>query len=97
MKRKEDPVRYCELKSCGALLVRKEHPGGTEDYCHFIKRRFCDRKCGVAGRTRAERVKLIIRLRPDEAAALRAVAGRSHHGDMDRAIGALALLAKVAA
>lgn len=97
MKRKEDPEQYCAYKSCGKRLVRKHYEWGLEDHCHFVKRRFCDRVCGVKGRRsrssyarNSGAVKFVVRLLPDEIGALRIIAGRDHHGDLDRAIGALA-------
>lgn len=96
MRRKEDPAKTCGFIGCRKPLVRKRYSWGLEDHVRFLQRRFCDRECGVRGRKNRQRsdlVRFMVRLRPDEIVNLRIVAGRNHHGDLDRAIGALATAA----
>lgn len=41
---KADPVKHCEF--CGERLHRKRFSGRLEDRNVFLRRRFCDRRCG---------------------------------------------------
>ena len=43
MKRKEDPIKYCEY--CGEQMHRVRYPSRLEDMGAFKRRKYCSREC----------------------------------------------------
>ena len=61
MKRRQEPVKYCE--TCGVQLFRKRMNGRLEDFQVFLKRRYCSLSCA---NTRKEPTEAGLRWRAEQ-------------------------------
>lgn len=52
MKRKQEPVKYCE--TCGKIMYRKRFNGRLEDFNAFQQRKYCSLSCANTKNTVTE-------------------------------------------